>query len=80
MPASTAAFLMKCLCSSLHSAGTVSTQRILVLTTEPTYSLSLVSALSEMKRSDSDMTVISGISRPSTLLAFWCMWSRCILY
>ena len=40
-PASTAAFLIKNLCSSLQSAGTVITQRTLAGINLPTYSYNL---------------------------------------
>ena len=76
IPASLAACLMKCLCSSLQRAGTVSTHLILVLITLPTYSVSFSKALSAINLSDYEITVISESSLPSTAIAFVSIFSK----
>lgn len=79
MPASRKAFHMKCLCSSLHRAGTVSTHLILVLTTLPICSVNFKIALSAMYLRDSEITLIRGIVHPSSEIAFSSICSKCIL-
>ena len=64
-PASTAAFLIKNLCSSLHKAGTVMTHRIFVATIFPTYSYNLFNAFSPTYLKVSLITVINGSCLPS---------------
>jgi nucleoside-diphosphate-sugar epimerase len=73
-------FLMNNLCSSLHSAGTVSTHLILAKTTFPIYSFNLASALVAMNLRVSVIITISEISLPSTDLALRFICKRCILY
>lgn len=69
IPASTAAFRIKCLCSSDQRAGTVRTHLILVLTTLPTYSDNFSNAFSAMYFKLWEMTFMRGSCLPSTLFA-----------
>ncbi len=79
IPASIKAFRMKCLCSSLHKAGTVSTHLIHVFTTLPICSCSFKIALSAMCLKDSEITHIRGICLPSSEIANSSICSKCIL-
>lgn len=78
--ASTAAFLIKFLCSSLHNAGTVRTHLIFVATIFPTCSLNFCIACYPIYLSVIEMTLKSSIYLPSTVFAILSMWSKCILY
>ena len=80
IPAETAAFLINILCSSLHRAGTVNTQRIFANTTLPTCSCNFWIAWFEMYFNVCLITYIRGKVRPSTDFASEFIWRRCILY
>ena len=79
IPASTAAFLMKYLCSSLHKAGTVMTHLILAGINFPNYSFNLFAACCDTNLRVWDIKTKRGISLPSTDLACESRWRRFIL-